>query len=152
MSLSFESESVRSHLAGLQATIARLAGNSAQCKTWCVMLTAALLALSLEKNVRVAMPLAALPIVIFGLLDAYYLSLERRVRSVYRTFADKVRGQVTDEESVEALLFRFGKTQTSASFGACLKSGSIWIFYPGLLALAAVVYVVTSTAAAATSG
>ena len=144
MSLSFDSESVRAHLAGLQGTITRLAGNSAQCKTWCVTITAALLALSLDKNVQAAMPLAALPIVIFGLLDTYYLSLERRIRNVYRNFADKIRDDVADPNSPEALLFSFGNTQTDDSFLACLKSGSIWVFYVGLLVLAAVVYFVSS--------
>ena len=139
MSLTFDSEAVRAHLAGLQGTVSRLAGNSAQCKTWAVTLTAALLALTLEKGIAVAMPVAALPIVIFALLDTYYLSLERRTRNLYIAFADKIRGDVVPE-SAEALLFSFGRTQTNVTFRACLRSGSVWIFYLGLLLLAAVAF------------
>lgn len=148
MSLTFDSESVRAHLAGLQGTVSRLAGNSAQCKTWAVTLTAALLALTLEKGIAVAMPVAALPIVIFALLDTYYLSLERRTRNLYIAFADKVRGDVVPE-SAEALLFSFGRTQTNVTFRACLRSGSVWIFYLGLLLLAAVAFLFTGPSPAA---
>jgi len=137
MSLSFESEAVRAHLKGLQDTISRLAGNSAHCKNWCVTVTAILLRLSLDKQVKAAMPLTILPIIAFGLLDTYYLSLERKIRNIYRAFADKIRGSSTTEGSAEALLFHFGGTKTDASFIACLRSSSIWIFYPGLLFLAA---------------
>ena len=141
MSLSFESGAVQAHLAGLQGTISRLAGNSAQCKTWAVTLTAALLVLTLEKGIAVAMPVAALPIVIFALLDTYYLCLERRTRKLYIAFADKVRGDV-EPDSAAALVFSFGATKTDASFRACLGSGSVWIFYLGLLVLAAVAFLV----------
>lgn len=148
MSLTFDSEAVRAHLAGLQGTVSRLAGNSAQCKTWAVTLTAALLVLTLEKGIAVAMPVAALPIMIFALLDTYYLSLERRTRNIYITFADKVRGDVVPD-SAEAVLFSFGRTQTNASFRACLSSGSVWIFYLGLLLLAAVAFLFGGPAPAA---
>ncbi len=141
MSLTFESASVISHLSGLQGTVSRLAGNSAQCKTWAVTLTAALLALTLEKGIAVAMPVAALPIVIFALLDTYYLSLERRTRNLFIAFANEVRGDV-EAGSAEALLFSFGRTQINTSFSDCLKSGSVWIFYLGLLVLAAVAFLV----------
>lgn len=143
MSLTFESEAVRAHLASLQGTVSRLAGNSAQCKTWAVTLTAALLALTLEKGIAVAMPVAALPIVVFGLLDTYYLSLERRTRNLYVAFADRVRGDV-EPDTAEALLFSFGATQTDASFLSSLRSGSIWIFYLGLLLLAVAAFLVST--------
>lgn len=144
MPLTFESDSVRAHLAGLQSTVSRLAGNSAQCKTWAVTLTAALLVLTLEKGIGVAMPVAALPIFIFALLDAYYLSLERRTRNLYVAFADKVRGQATPG-SAEALLFSFGPTHRDTSIVACLGSGSVWIFYLGLLILAVAAFLVSGS-------
>ena len=151
MSLTFELESVQAHLAGLQGTISRLAGNSAQCKTWAVTLTAALLVLTLDKGIAVAMPVAALPIVIFAALDTYYLSLERRTRNVYIAFADKVRGDV-DPDSAAALLFSFGATKTDPSFLACLGSKSVWIFYLGLLALAAVAFLLGGPSPAVVPG
>ena len=141
MSLTFDSEPVRAHLAGLQSTISRLAGNSAQCKTWAVTLTAALLALTLENGIRVAMPVATLPIVIFALLDAYYLQLERKTRNLYIAFANKVRGEA-EPGSAMALMFSFGATKTDVSLAACMKSGSVSIFYLGLLTLAAVAFLI----------
>ena len=146
MPLTFDSEAVRAHLAGLQDTVSRLAGNSAQCKTWAVTLTAALLVLTLEKGIAVAMPVAALPIIIFALLDSYYLSLERRTRNLYIAFADKVRGDAA-AGSAEALLFSFGRTHTNASFGTCLRSGSVWIFYLGLLLMAAAAFLLARAGA-----
>ena len=110
-------------------------------RAWAVTLTAALLVLTLEKGIAVAMPVAALPIVIFALLDTYYLCLERRTRNIFIAFANKVRGDV-EPDSAEALVFSFGATKTDASFRACLASGSVWIFYLGLLVLAAVAFLV----------
>ena len=65
-----ESPAVTAHLNMLQTVITRLAGNSAQCKTWCVTLVSALFGLAgAVKNERIAAA-AIIPIAIFGLVDA----------------------------------------------------------------------------------
>jgi hypothetical protein len=140
--LTFQSEEVRAHLSGLRETVSRLANNSAQCKTWAVTVTGGLLALTLEKGIIVAVALSLIPIVVFACLDAYYLSLERRIRNRYIEFADAVRDKNATPGSAEALIFSFGSTKTDTSITSCFLSGSVLIFYVGLVILVLLVFLV----------
>jgi hypothetical protein len=68
----------------LQSIIERLAGNSFVIKGWAVTLSSALLGFSVEdSDSAVIAYLAILPTVVFYLLDAYYLALERKFREKY---------------------------------------------------------------------
>ena len=68
----------------LQSVIQRLAGNSFLIKGWAVTLSSALLGLSVKGTNSAAVAyLAILPTVVFWLLDAYYLALEREFRDKY---------------------------------------------------------------------
>ena len=46
------SEAVRAHLTILQDVVRRMAGNSASCKNWCIVLVAAILVLVARTNRR----------------------------------------------------------------------------------------------------
>lgn len=85
-----DSAAVRAHLAILQDVIRRMAGNSASCKNWCIVLVAAMLVLV----ARTASPdyalLAVIPTLLFCFLDAYYLALEQAFRSSYNAFVNKL--------------------------------------------------------------
>src|ERR1700749_3735834 len=68
------------HLNQVQAIIARLAGNSLQCKTWCLAIVGALFGLAgASKNPTVAL-IAIVPVLIFACIDAAYLENERAFR------------------------------------------------------------------------
>jgi SLOG cluster3 family len=76
----------------LQAIISRMADNSFKLKGWCLTLVSALLGLALKTDSGAAPTsqiafFALLPTVVFWLLDAYYLALERGFRDVYNTSA-----------------------------------------------------------------
>jgi hypothetical protein len=81
--LSASSSSVQGYLAALQGTISRMASNSANCKTWCITAVSALLVAMVEKEDIEPIRVLLVPIVMFGLLDAYYLGLERVFRERY---------------------------------------------------------------------
>jgi hypothetical protein len=99
MKLDVEKESVRAHLNMLQGIISRMAANSANCKTWCVTLVSAILILVIDKNKPQAILVGFIPIALFFLLDAYYLSLERDFRDLYNTFVQKIhKGQATEKD------------------------------------------------------
>ncbi len=71
------------HLEFIQLAINRMASNLFLLKGWTVTLIAALFALS-AKDTRPAYALIAyIPAFMFWLLDAYFLSQERRFRSLY---------------------------------------------------------------------
>jgi hypothetical protein len=76
-----DNASTIAHLNYLQAIITRLAGNSAQCKTWCLAIVSALFGFAnATKNDKIV-AVAVIPIVIFYLVDAAYLGRERTTGS-----------------------------------------------------------------------
>src|SRR5438132_11650719 len=82
-----ESPAVIAHLNMLQGIITRLAGNSAQCKTWCITIVAAIVAFAGAMKNEKLVALAIIPLAIFGLLDATYLANEQAYRDLYNPFA-----------------------------------------------------------------
>ena len=67
----------------IQAIITRLAGNSGALKGFAVTVVTALLGVSINTHQASYAWLGTYPIVVLGLLDAYYLALERRYRDLY---------------------------------------------------------------------
>lgn len=88
--LNEESPAVRTHLEIMQAVIGRMAENSRSCKVWCVTLVSAVLVLVARTGSADHATIALAPTVLFYVLDAYYLSLERAFRTTYRAFVGKV--------------------------------------------------------------
>src|SRR3989442_11030890 len=75
------------HLQMIQAVVARMAGNSFLLKGWTVTLVAALFALAAAKAVPYFIYLAYFPLIVFWVLDGYFLRQERLFRRLY----DQVR-------------------------------------------------------------
>lgn len=100
MSLNIESESVRAYLSSLQAVVSRMASNCANCKTWCVTIVSALLALALENGKPNALTAAYLPLSLFFFLDAYYLSLERDFVVMYSSFVTKLHASQVEQKEI----------------------------------------------------
>ena len=88
--LNEESSAVQSHLTIMQGVINRMAENSRSCKVWCVTLVAATLVLVARTGEPQHALIALVPTLMFWVLDAYYLGLERRFRKSYRTFVARV--------------------------------------------------------------
>jgi hypothetical protein len=112
----------------LQATIARFATQSTTVKGWCVTLTAALLGFGVVTLPLVAV-LAIYVIVVFAVLDAYYLALERAYRRLYDEAAS---GQVGDWTLTVA-------RPTTREVAAALASPPIALLYGTSLLAAAVI-------------
>ena len=71
------------HLEFIQQAINRMASNLFLLKGWTVTLIAAMFALAVNKSEGVYFVLAYFPTLMFWLLDGYFLSQERRFRSLY---------------------------------------------------------------------
>jgi hypothetical protein len=71
------------HLEFIQMAINRMASNLFLLKGWTVTLIAALFALAAKDAKPVYALIAYIPAFMFWLLDAYFLSQERRFRSLY---------------------------------------------------------------------
>ncbi|MET0626525.1 MAG: hypothetical protein ABW250_26560 [Pyrinomonadaceae bacterium] len=83
------------HLEIIQGVINRMAGNSFLVKGWCVTLVAAIIALASKDDDKRFIVVAFYPVLMFWVLDAYFLNQERLYRNLY----DKVR--LEDEAAVD---------------------------------------------------
>ena len=86
------------HLDYIQSTINRMAGNQFQIKGWSITIDTAILTIFANSFNRTEGPniyfllIAAFPILLFWMLDAKFLSTERRLRRIYMDVADGVEG------------------------------------------------------------
>jgi hypothetical protein len=123
-----ESPAVIAHLTMLESVVTRLAGNSAQCKTWCVAIVSALFGLAgAIRSERVAAA-AIIPIAVFGLVDAAYLANEKGYRDLYNAVAGKIRSGNYSLVDFANL----GASITAGHYIAALLSWSVWPVYLGL--------------------
>jgi hypothetical protein len=129
--IALDSPSVQSHLSILQSVISRMAANSAGCKTWCIALVSAIIVIIADKQEPDYVWIALTPIALLGLLDAYYLGLEKRFRDKYNDFIRKLH---EDQVSIEDMFVVSPGTgcQIVRAAVCSLISLSVWPFY-GLL-------------------
>ena len=132
------SEAVRTHLTIMQGVINRMAGNSASCKNWCVVLVAAILVLVARTDTADYALLALLPTALFLFLDAYYLALEQVFRNSYNAFVRKLH---SDDGIVLSDLYVVRPVgAVNKQLLVSLRSTSIWPFYLMLVIAIALVW------------
>lgn len=125
--LNHESSAVQKHLEIMQGIITRMAENSRHCKVWCVTLVAATLVLVARTGEPRHALIALVPTLLFLVLDAYYLALERAFRNSYGGFVNKLhQGELTLRDIYAVRPVGMGLSLV----GRCLGSVSIWLFYP----------------------
>ena len=90
---------VQAHISMLQGIISRMANNSANCKTCVITIIAAMLVLLVDKNLGfINAWICYIPIILFFILDCYYLGLERIFIESQKSFLQKVpSGNYADE-------------------------------------------------------
>jgi hypothetical protein len=113
----------------IQDLISRFAGNSFLLKGWTVTLVAGLSAFSRAGSDRSFAWIAVFVVVTFGLMDAYYLALERRYRRLY----DEASSQLDDSWSLTA------GAPTLKEVLIALRSPPIWMLHGSALLVATVV-------------
>lgn len=119
----------RKHLEFVQAVIARMSSSAGAVKGWATALAVATYGAA---NVATAAPVALMGMVavaLLGLLDARYLTLERRFRSLYEKLREG-KGEPYDM-SVQ---------NSDGRFAEALRSWSVLGFYGAVLALGAVAF------------
>jgi hypothetical protein len=124
------------HLKMIQDVVTRLAKNSFALKGWSVTIVSGLLALSTAVADRIAvMIIAIVPLLIFWILDGYYLDQERRFRILY----DEVRPR--EEADIN---FSMAPTGATAGWLAAMFSRTILTFYAALLIVTVAMIVLLS--------
>src|SRR5260370_13581819 len=124
-----ESPAIIEHLKMVQAVITRVAGNSAQCKTWCITIVAAIVAFAGARTAEKSAALAIIRIVIFGFLDAAYLANEKAYRDLYNRLAAKIR----DGTYRLADCFVLSAPADASHHRWAHASWSVWPVYLGLI-------------------
>lgn len=127
--VTFDSPSVQSYLSILQAVINRMATNSSSCKTWCITLVSAIVVIIADKGKPQYVGISVVPIVLFVLLDSYYLSLEREFRTVYNDFVRKLHFGTATLDDVFYVTPSGGAAATSMSIVRASGSIAVWPFY-----------------------
>lgn len=116
------------HLDFIQASISRVAGNTFILKGWSITLIAALFVLSAKDSDKIYALLAYYPIVIFWILDGYFLSIERRFRSLYDRVRQKSEADIDFSMDTRDFASESGNTWLGAMFSQTL------VIYYGALA------------------
>lgn len=118
------------HLEFIQTSINRMSGNLFLLKGWSVTLVAALFALAAKDTNKAYILIAYFPLLIFWILDGYFLSHERRFRALY----EHVRA--LKEEDIDFSMntgpFRADPRMTWLS---AMGSRTLVIYYAGLAAV-----------------
>ena len=125
-SLDAESSAVQTHLKIMQGVIERMANNSRACKFWCITLVSASLVLIARIDRPNYILFSLLPVIMFLILDTYYLALERSFRSSYNAFVRKlIRGELVTSDLYVVKPTGF----IPRIFISCLLSFSVYVFY-----------------------
>ena len=131
--MSYDKTDALKYIDILQACIARMANNSEKCKTWCITIVAALIALSLNGTQGGCRYLIFIPIASLWFLDAFYLYLEREFRSIYNKYLELYDGEIIPDSTYKIAPSGFAQCCWSKIFKQA-RSISIFPFY-GFLAI-----------------
>jgi hypothetical protein len=114
----------------IQGIINRMASNLFYLKGWTITLIAALFALAAKDANPKYIFVAYFPVIIFWVLDGYFLSQERRFRALY----DDVR--MLDEKDINFSMDtrKYRRNKRNSWFRSMLSHTLLW-FYPLLIVM-----------------
>lgn len=133
--------SIHQHLQMLQDIINRMSTKSSTLKNLCVTLVSAMIVFILSKSSNVSLLVVLVPIIIFAVLNAYYLAQEKRFRESYNDFIKNIHGDFNQETDFELNVTANLKSSIFALvpkgclgqyYMKAVKSVSWLIFYVGL--------------------
>ena len=123
------------YLQMIQEPISRMSTISAIFKGFAATIVAGIATLAYGYINSLVLGLSFIPVILFAMLDIYYLKLEKKHRYLY----ELVR---TDEHEINfSLKLPTDNKAAKARIGDCLKSPSIWLFYPAMILILVVVFV-----------
>ena len=128
-----ETSAVQAHISMLQGIINRMSANSANCKTWTIaIITALLVFIADENNSFNDIRICAIPILLFYMLDSFYLGIERYVINQQKEVLDKAR---RDEDYVYSMFILKKQDNRACATLDAMFSFSTMPFYALLSAL-----------------
>lgn len=115
------------HLEMIQGVINRMAGNSFLIKGWCVTLVGAIIALASKDDDKRFIAVAYYPVVMFWLLDGFFLNQERLYRSLYD--AVRLKLEVAIDFSMDAKAVPPPPGKKKPTWLRALFSRTLLLFY-----------------------
>ena len=123
------------YLQMIQEPISRMSTASAIFKGFAATIVSGIAALTYCNVNPTVLALSFIPVLLFALLDIYYLKLEKKYRFLY----EQVR---KDKRPVDFSMELTKNNKTAKSrVWDCIKSPSIWLFYPAMLGILITVYI-----------
>ena len=116
------------HLELIESIIERMAKNCFQLKAWSMTLVTVVGALSSKESDKRFILLAFIPIIVFWLLDAYYLQQERRYKALYRIVCQKKEADIDFNLNTRGIKYTEYESKRICFF-YCLISTSVSLFY-----------------------
>ena len=121
------------YLQMIQEPISRMSTASAIFKGFAATIVSGIAALSYCEVNTLVLGLSFVPALLFALLDIYYLKLEKKYRYLY----EQVR---TNGHEVDfSMKLTKDNKAAEARVWDCIKSPSIWMFYPAMIAILGVI-------------
>lgn len=126
---------ITAHVEMMQGIISRLADNSAKCKEWCFAFVGVVI-IFLVSSDNISGNLMFWPayaiVIMFYLLDSYYLGLERRNRDSYERFIESLNELVHIEGDQRQAQEGTGDADVDNADSTNVMTFSKKIFLPGL--------------------
>ena len=135
-------EGKREYLQMIQEPICRMSTISAIFKGFAASIVAGISVISYATTNLWVLGLSFLPVLAFAILDIYYLKLEREFRFLFEQVRlDKHEIDFSMKLTTDPLEIISAKARTCD----CIKSPSIYLFYPLMLAILVAVFVLKFT-------
>lgn len=123
------------YLQMIQEPVSRMSTASAVFKGFAATIVSGIAALTYCDVNSTILALSFIPVLLFVLLDIYYLKLEKKYRFLY----NQVR---TDEHPINFSMELTNDNRAAKSrIIDCIKSPSIWLFYPAMIGILITVYI-----------
>lgn len=123
------------HLTFIQGIITRMGSNSFLLKGWTVTLVAALFALAAKDSNKNFVLIAYFPIIVFWVLDGYFLYQERLFRELYRQVANDSIISDQFEINPARLMADATKWQPAILWGKAAISRTLSVFYLAMIGI-----------------
>ena len=128
----------REYLQMLQEPICRMSTISAIFKGFAATIVAGISTISYKTTNVLVLGLSFLPVLAFAMLDIYYLKLERKFRFLFEQVRlDKHAVDFSMNLTKDPLEIISAKARTLD----CIKSPSIYLFYPLMLSILGIVFI-----------
>ncbi len=133
-------ENKRSHLTMIQGIISRMGNNSFALKGWSVGIMIAIYAFA-GQNSNKAVIITLIPLIVFWILDTYYLSLERKFRMLYDDVRYKDEKEINYSMNFNDINIKIGEVK-KINFAKIMFSKSILPFYLVCISTTLIIYFV----------